>query len=119
MHAVSRSFSFPYSNFLKFLCNVFNFIQKYSKVSLVPGVLMFYGRYTHVEDDEEIIGEAQKPFSIQDGGFTNMSYNMSLYDDIRSVLAMAITGLERPVLQTFRNEKRMFSTIVVLKRRRF
>ena len=48
-----------------------------------------------------------------------MSYNMSLYEDIRSVLAMVITGLERPVLRAFRNEKRMCSTIVVLKRRRF
>ena len=35
-----------------------------------------------------------------------------LYEDIRSVLAMVITGLERPVFQSFINEKRMSSTIV-------
>ena len=41
---------------------------------------------------------------------------MSLYEDINSVLAMVITGLERPVLQTFGNENRMFLTMVVLKK---
>ena len=40
---------------------------------------------------------------------------MSLREDIRSVIAMVITGLERPVLQAFGNENRMFSAIVVLK----
>ena len=42
--------------------------------------------------------------------------NMSLHEDINSVLIMVITGLERPVLQTFGNEKRVFLTMVVLKR---
>ena len=37
---------------------------------------------------------------------------ISLYEDIRSVLAMVITDLERLVSQAFRNEKRMFSTLV-------
>ena len=27
----------------------------YRNISLVPGVLMLYGRYKHVEDDEKII----------------------------------------------------------------
>ena len=35
---------------------------------------------------------------------------------MRLEFAMVITGLERPVLQAFGNEKRMLSTLVVLKR---
>ena len=62
---------------------------------------------THVGDNDKIIGEAPGRDPIQDGGFTNMLNIL--------VLAMVFTGLERPVLQAFRNAKRMFSTIVVLK----
>ena len=66
-------------------------------LSLVPGALMFYNRYTHVGDNDKIIGEAPGRDRIQDGGFTNML--------IISVLAMVFTGLERPVLQAIEMRK--------------
>ena len=64
---------------------------------------------THTwETTDKIIREVPGKDRIQDCGFTNML--------IISVFAMLLAGLERPVLQAFRNSKRMFSTIVVLKR---
>ena len=57
-------------------------------------------------DNEKIVGEArawQKPYAR----WRLYKYaNMSLHEDINSVLIMAITGLERPALQTFGNEKK-------------
>ena len=65
--------------------------------------------------EEKIVGKAPGRNRIQDGGFTNMLIIMRLQEGINTVLVMVITGLERSVLQTFENEKRMFLTMVVLK----
>ena len=65
-------------------------------VRLVPGAVMFDGRYTQVRD-EKIIGEApsQKPYSR----WRIYKYsNISLHENIHSVLAMVIADLERPVV---------------------
>ena len=75
---------------------------------------MFYDGYTYV-GEEKIVGKAPGRNRIQDGGFTNMLIIMRLQEGINTVLVMVITGLERSVLQTFENEKRMFLTMVVLK----
>ena len=66
-------------------------------------------------DNENIVGErlAETVFKMAD---VYKYANMSLHKDINSVLIMVITGLERPVLQTSGNGKRVFLTMVMLKR---
>ena len=80
--------------------------------SLVPGDVMLLGRYTRGEIVRKLSGNRLAETVFKMANLQICKYG--LHEDIRSVPATVITDLERPVLKPFRNEDRMFLTMVLL-----